>query len=123
MGLLFTRELGSALARRSGADPRSSAAVPAYLLALGVAALVIGVPGNQLSREIEASADEFALDLTRNPEALIDLQVRLTRTNLGDPDPPGVVTFLLGTHPTTVERIGAALAYEGENDSAVSARP
>jgi STE24 endopeptidase len=122
-GLLFARELGTALARRGGADPLSPAAVPAYLVALAAAGLVLNVPGNQLSRRVEASADQFALELTRDPKASIDLHVRLTRKNLGDPDPPGIVTALLGTHPPAVDRIGAALRYEEENDSAVSARP
>ena len=28
--------------------------------------------------------------------------------NVSDPDPPAWVTFLLGTHPPTIERIGQA---------------
>jgi STE24 endopeptidase len=112
LGLLFVRELATALAARNGDDPGSPAAVPAYLLALAVASFAIGVAGNQLSREVEASADAFALELTDDPGALIDVQVRLAESNLSDPDPPGLVRTLFGTHPTTLERIGAALAYE-----------
>ena len=112
LGMLFTRELGTALARRSGADPATPAAVPAYLLALALAALLLGVPGNRLSRQVEARADTFALELTGDPEALIDLQLRLARTNLSDPDPPGLYSTLFATHPTTLERIGAALAQQ-----------
>jgi STE24 endopeptidase len=111
-GLLFARELAGHLARRSGAAPGSPASVPALLLAIGVASFVLGVPGNQLSRKVEASADAFALRITDDPEALIDLQVRLAERNLSDPDPPGVVRALFGTHPTTVERIGSARAWE-----------
>jgi STE24 endopeptidase len=40
------------------------------------------------------------------------LQQRLSRTNVSDPDPPDAVSFLLGTHPTALERIGAAEAWE-----------
>ena len=112
LGMLFTRELGTSLARRSGADPATPAAIPAYLLALSLAALVLNVPGNQLSRKVEASADAFALELTGDPRALIDLQLRLAGTNLSDPDPPDLYEALFATHPPTVERIGAALAYE-----------
>jgi STE24 endopeptidase len=118
LGLVFSREAALALAARSGADPRSPAAVPAYLAALGLAALVVGIPGNQLSRKVEAAADAFALELTDDPRALIELQVRLARENVSDPDPPDVVTAVLGTHPPTVERIGAALAYEGDEPAA-----
>jgi STE24 endopeptidase len=70
------------------------------------------VAGNQLSRRVEASADTFALRLTHDPKALIQVQRRLADSSVADPDPPGIVTALTGTHPTTVERIGAALAYE-----------
>ncbi|MGH2986681.1 MAG: M48 family metalloprotease, partial [Solirubrobacterales bacterium] len=120
LGMLFTRELGTALARRAGADPAAPAAIPAYLFALSLAALVLNVPGDQLSRKVEASADHFALELTGEPEALIDLQRRLARTNLTDPDPPGLYSALFSTHPPTVERIGAALAYERERAEAAA---
>jgi STE24 endopeptidase len=111
-GLLFTRELGRALARRAGAEPGSTVALPAYLLALALASTVIGVAGNQLSREVEARADAFAVELTEDPTTMIDLQLRLAEANIADPAPPGIVTFLLRTHPPTVERIGIARAYE-----------
>jgi STE24 endopeptidase len=110
LGMLFVRELGAALARRSGADPAAPAAAPGYLLALALAALVLNVPGNQLSRRVEARADAFAIELTGDPGALVDLQLRLARQNLTDPDPPGLYSVLFATHPTTLERIGAALA-------------
>jgi STE24 endopeptidase len=112
LGLVFTREAATALAARRGVDPSSPATLPAYFLALGVASLTLTVPGNQLSRAIEASADDFAIELTGEPAALVELQQRLTETNVSDPDPPGSITFLLGSHPPAIERIGAALARE-----------
>jgi STE24 endopeptidase len=115
LGLLFAAELGAALAHRAGVDPRGPASLPAYFLGVAVAALVLGVPGNQLSRQVEASADTFALQLTHDPRALIEVQRRLAVSNISDPDPAGVVTALIGTHPTTMERIGAAVAYEREH--------
>jgi STE24 endopeptidase len=115
LALLFVGQLWWLLARRSGAEPDTPAGLPAFALSLAIAAFVIGLIGNQLSREIEASADTFALELTDDPEALIDLQRRLAVTNVGDPDPPGIVTNLLRTHPPTIDRIGAAEAWrEGE---------
>ena len=116
LGLVFVRELGGAMARRGGFGPGSPGAVPAYLLALSVAALCLNVPGNRLSREVEASADGFALELTDDPRALVDVQLRLARTNLSDPDPPALAEVVFGTHPPTVERIGAALAYQRERE-------
>ncbi len=110
LGLLFSRELGTAVAGRTGADPASPAAIPAYLLAIGLAAFVLNVAANQLSRKVEASADAFALSLTHDPAGMIDLQVELARANVSDPDPPGLISAIFGTHPTTVQRIGAARA-------------
>ena len=115
-GMLFARELSGAIARRRGVEERSPAAVPIYLLALAAAGFVLAVPGDQLSRRIEASADQFALELTDDPKALIEVQRRLSRASLGDPDPPAVLHYLFGTHPATVERIGAALAFERDRD-------
>jgi STE24 endopeptidase len=112
LGLIFAGGLGTMLARRTGADPATPAALPAFALALAITVFALNVVGNQLSRDVEASADEFALELTDDPRGLIDLQTRLARTNLSDPDPPDWVEVLFGTHPTTVERIGAAVAYE-----------
>jgi STE24 endopeptidase len=114
LGLLFAAELGAGLARRARVDPRGPAGLPGYFLGLAVAALVLGVPGNQLSRQIEASADTFALQLTHDPRALLQVQRRLAVSNVSDPDPPGLVTALIGTHPPTMDRIGAAVAYERE---------
>jgi STE24 endopeptidase len=112
LGLLFARELGGALAGRTGADGRGPAALPAYVLGLAVASLLLGVVGNQLSRRVEASADTFALELTNDPQALIQVQRTLAVENVADPDPPAIATALVRTHPSTIERIGAAIAYQ-----------
>ena len=95
LGLLLVRELSRAMARRSGAEPGLAAAVPALFLAIGVVTFVANVPANQLSREVEASADAFALRITDDPQGLVDLQVRLAERNLSDVDPPGWVVALV----------------------------
>jgi len=112
LGVLFIARASDSLSRRSGAEPGSPASLPALAIALSVTSFVIGIAGNQLSRAVERKADTVALELTDDPQALVGLQQRLSETNISDPDPPGAVTFLLGTHPTTVERIGAARAWE-----------
>ena len=115
-GLLFAGMLATRLARRTGADPATPAALPAFALALSIAVFGLTVVSNRLSREVEASADAEALELTNDPEGLIDLQTRLAKTNLSDPDPPGWSQLLFGTHPTTVQRIGAARAYRERDE-------
>jgi STE24 endopeptidase len=110
LGVLFVQLSAVALARRRGDDPRSPAALPALALSVALAAFVLGVPGNRLSRAVEARADTFALELTRDPQGFIDLQQRLAVSNLADPEPPAALHAIFGTHPTTMERIGAAVA-------------
>jgi STE24 endopeptidase len=70
----------------------------------------LGVVTNGLSRAIERRADAYALQATGDAEAFVAFQRRITLKNIGDPDPPRWLQLLLGTHPTTVERIGLALA-------------
>lgn len=112
LAFLLAARLAERIAKRAGAEPASPAALPAVALSLGLVAIVLSPVGNQLSRAVEARADTFALQLTDDPQALISLQQRLTESNVSDPDPPALVSTLLGTHPPAVERIGAAVAWE-----------
>jgi STE24 endopeptidase len=112
LGMLTVALAGTALARRQGAEPGLPAALPAFVLALAITTFALGLVGDQLSRSVEASADAFALRLTDDPQGFIELQRRLALSNLSDPDPSSPLDALLRSHPTTVERIGAALSYE-----------
>jgi STE24 endopeptidase len=85
-------------------------AVPAVALALGLVVPVLTMVSNQLSRDVERRADAFSLELTGDPETFIAFQRRIARQNVSDPDPPALARFLLGTHPSTVERLGMAEA-------------
>ena len=90
-------------------------------LSLAATSLVLGAISNQLSRRVEARADTFALELTHDPRAFIELQQRLTVINVGDPDPPSALQAVFGTHPTAIDRIGAAVSYERERGNAATA--
>lgn len=111
LGALVVQGAAIALVRLRGGQETGAAIVPALALCLTVAVLFFGVPGRELSRQLETRADSFALELTRDPEAFIDLQTHLARTNLSDPDPNPVWRYLFATHPPTIERIGAAITY------------
>ena len=78
-------------------------------------ATAITTISNQLSREVEARADSFALRLTGEPEPFISFERRIAVRNLADPEPPDWQTFLLATHPPVLERIGMGVAYEREH--------
>jgi STE24 endopeptidase len=93
--------------QREGATP-----LPAVALSLALISPAVTVVSNQLSRAIERRADDFALRMTHEPEAMVAFERRITLQNVGDPAPARWRQILLGTHPDTMERIGQALAYE-----------
>jgi STE24 endopeptidase len=74
-------------------------------------ATLVGLVANQLSRRVEARADSYALRLTDEPDAFIGFERRIVVRNLADPAPSRLASFLLGSHPRAVERIGTAVAY------------
>jgi STE24 endopeptidase len=88
---------------------------PAALPALGLAAVLVSAPlgliGNRLSRAVERRADQYSLELAGASEAFISFDRTIALQNVADLDPPRWVTRLLATHPPTVERIGAAVAF------------
>jgi STE24 endopeptidase len=93
-------------ARRPG-----PAALPAIALAVTLAGLGIGCASNALSRQVEARADSFALELTNEPADFIRFERRITVRNISDPDPPRLLHLLFDTHPTTLERLGFGKAW------------
>jgi STE24 endopeptidase len=98
------------------------AALPALALVVFVLSTSITTVSNQLSRRVEARADSYALQLTRAPEPFIGFERRITVQNVSEPDPPRWAQVLFGTHPTTVQRIGAAVAFR-ESGPRAAARP
>ncbi len=112
LSLVFVSLMAGGIARRRGTEPGTPAFLPAFALAIAATSFVIGIAGNQLSRSVEARADTFSLQLTNDPRGMIELQQQLADRNLGDPDPPGIFTFLFGTHPSATDRIGSAVAWE-----------
>ncbi len=112
LALIFASGMARAIAARHGEEPGQPAYLPAFALAIAATSFVLGVAGNQLSRAVEARADTFALQLTDDPKGMIQLQQQLADRNLSDPDPPEAFTFVFGTHPPAIDRIGAALAWE-----------
>jgi len=101
---------GAAYFHFSGLD--DIAGLPLIILAF-MALAVVGMPAtNGLSRRFERQADEFELDIVRQPEAAISTFKKLARQNLADPSPHPVIVFLLYSHPPIAERIEMARAFE-----------
>lgn len=114
LAVLAVQKAAVAMTRSRGGSETTAAVLPALALGLTVAVFLFGVPGRDLSRQLEARADSFALELTEDPRGFIELQRKLVRSNLSDPDPPPLWSLLFSTHPSTLERLGAALGYERE---------
>jgi STE24 endopeptidase len=95
--------------------------LPAVALSLGLVTGATTVISNTLSRRVEARADSFALRVTGAAEPFISFERRIALRNVTDPDPPAWIQALVGTHPSIVQRIGIARAYEeragGSGDS------
>jgi STE24 endopeptidase len=82
------------------------------VLAIAIIAPSITFISNQLSRKVEQRADQFSLQLTHDPKTFTSFQRKLAIENVSDPNPPAIPQFLLGTHPTTMQRIGVALRFQ-----------
>jgi STE24 endopeptidase len=91
-------------------EARGAAALPALALAASLVAAPTGLLANRLSRAVERRADAYALTLSGAPEAFISFERAIALQNVADLDPPAWVTRILATHPSTAERIGAAVA-------------
>ena len=99
------------LRRRDGVEGGAVVVLP-LALGVGLAALVLSIPGAWLSRQIEVAADGRALELTGDGQAMVSLQERVAEQNLSEPSRPEPFRSLFATHPDPIDRIGLALAFE-----------
>ncbi|TMK54714.1 MAG: M48 family peptidase [Actinobacteria bacterium] len=110
--LLRRRRLLVFIGARDHADP---AVLPFLAFFIAVATLVTLPLQNYVSRHIEAAADHAALVATNDPQGAVMLEADLARADLADLTPNTVVEFVFFTHPSTMERIQAALDYEAQH--------
>jgi STE24 endopeptidase len=113
---LAVQRLSWTLSRERG----TPGALPALALATALVSAPIGVIGNRLSRAIERRADQFSLELSQSPEAFVSFERAIALQNVADVKPPRWITALLASHPSTAERIGAAVAFEQTGRAAPS---
>jgi len=91
--------------------PADIAALPVFMLVLGLFGLVTMPLGNAYSRWRERRADEYALAATHKPQAFSSAMTRLANQNLADVDPEPWVEWLLYSHPALGKRIALADSY------------
>ena len=106
------RLLGLAVGPLGLAAVSDPAGLPVLMLAAGAVSLVSLPAAHAMSRAYERSADRFALELTRNPEAFVSAMRRLAAQNLAEEDPSRLTQWLFYSHPPIRERISAAQAFK-----------
>ena len=89
------------------------AGMPLLLLSAGAVSLVMLPLAHAMSRAHERRADQFALTLTRNPQAFVSAMRRLAAQNLAEDEPSALVRVLFHSHPPIRERIAAAQTFRG----------
>ncbi len=95
--------------------PSSYASLERALLLLFVvstlAGYVLSPASSFISRRFEVAADAYSLELTGDPATFVSTQINLSRGNLSDVEPPLFMRWFAWTHPTTLERINAAVNW------------
>jgi STE24 endopeptidase len=107
-----------AFATRRRGGLYAAEAVPVALLVLVALQIVLTPAQNLLTRHVEKEADWIALKTTRDPAAARSAFHELAVTSLAQPRPPAWAYLLFEDHPTIVQRIAMANAWEQrERDS------
>jgi STE24 endopeptidase len=88
--------------------------VPRVLALVAIGTLLAAPVQNGISRQLETRADQTALEVTKAPQAFVDLQRRLALRSHADPTPPAWSQWWFGSHPTVLQRIGLAGRFEAE---------
>jgi STE24 endopeptidase len=98
------------------AERGTPAALPALALAAALVAAPLGPISSALSRAVERRADQFSLELggPGAADAFISFERGIALQNVSDLEPPKWLTRLMASHPPTVERIGAAVAFRND---------
>lgn len=101
--------------RRGGM--RNPEAVPLGLLTFIVLSLLATPLLNVITRHMEAEADWVALTLTEDPEDAEGLFRQFTFAAHADPSPPTWTYVLMETHPTGLQRIEMARAWQAREQA------
>jgi STE24 endopeptidase len=87
------------------------AALPLFMIVMGLFGLLTMPLNNAFSRWREVKADRYALEATQNGPAFASAMTRLANQNLAEVDPEPWVEALLYSHPALEKRIRMARNY------------
>jgi STE24 endopeptidase len=110
--LLVPTAFGIAVLTRRRGGIYQPEAVPLAVFGLIAISLLTTPLQNLVSRHVEAEADWFALETTRDPAAARGADHELAIASLNQPRPPGWAHVLFDTHPATIDRVAMARAWE-----------
>jgi STE24 endopeptidase len=88
-----------------------AAALPLFLVLIGVFGLIAAPASNAWSRHQEHESDRFALEITHDNRACAEAFARLQLSNLGNPRPGKLFVLWRASHPPLGERIDFCNAY------------
>jgi STE24 endopeptidase len=92
--------------------PADPADLPLLILIFGALTMLVSPLSNYFSRLVESQADEYALQLTHNPQGFIDSMTRLANQNLAVARPAGWEEVLFYDHPSYNKRVTHARSFE-----------
>ena len=110
--IIVNAALNASLAPLGFSGLNDPANLPWLILLFGVLTTLVSPLSAYFTRLVETQADEYALNLTRDPQAFIDSMTRLTNQNLAVADPPRWEEVLFYDHPSYRHRIAHAEAFE-----------
>ncbi|ARI75618.1 M48 family metallopeptidase [Halobacillus mangrovi] len=95
-------------------DVSDIAALPVFFLLLSLLSFIASPVELAISRNAEKAADEYAIQMTEDPEAAVGSFQELTVNGLSEVNPPALVKYLRYGHPTMMERIHMLEQYQEE---------
>ncbi|WP_040204476.1 M48 family metallopeptidase [Neobacillus jeddahensis] len=117
LGLYLTYRIMNWAIKRWGKEIKVAAvgdirSLPLFFLILSILLFASSPITNLASRYQETRADQYAIEMTNNPEAAITSFQELTRSGLSQVNPPYLVKLFRYTHPSMLDRISMLEEYE-----------
>lgn len=93
-------------------QPGQAAVLPLVLLLMSVLTFVSLPFSNAVSRQAESAADRYAMELIGHAGGAVSMQQKLSKATLDEVDPPLIVKWFRSSHPSALERIADAQAFD-----------
>jgi len=87
-----------------------------FTIFLPLGSLILNLIFMPISRMNEYQADEFAIDLTKDPETFKNTLIKLYKDNLSNPVPHPLYVFFNYSHPPLIERVKHISYYSGKTN-------